>query len=112
EGDGIASLRLEQRAPEQYPTLRPHHVEIALLREDGGAIVVESVPGQIEGRSAEVPAATGLPAPAFVYPNHGDHAFAKIALDDASLEFIRGGLDRIDDALLRQLIWQTLWQMV
>ena len=36
----------------------------------------------------------------------------KVALDDASLEFVRERLEQIDDPLLRQLIWQALWNMV
>jgi aminopeptidase N len=54
----------------------------------------------------------GKPAPSLVFPNYRDHGFVKVALDPASLAWVRENLDRIDDPLLRQLIWQTLWNMV
>lgn len=112
DGDRIAALRLEQRAPEDYPTLRPHTLEVALVRRDGGRITVDSVPATIEAREAEVPDAVGRPAPALTFPNHNDHGFVKVALDAPSLDFVREHLEEIEDPLLRMLIWQTLWNMV
>ena len=112
DGNRIAGLALTQTAPAGYPTLRPHRMDIALVREEGGAIVIDEVQATIEGATAGVPAAIGLPLPDFVFPNHRDHDFAKVSLDERSLAFLRTHLDRIDDALLRQLIWQTLWNMV
>ncbi len=108
----IQSMHLRQSALEDYPTLRPHQVEIALVRDDGDSIVIDAVPAYIEDAEATVEGAAGRPAPALVYPNYNDHAFAKLALDEPSLEFIRERLDHLDDTLLRQLIWQTLWHMV
>jgi aminopeptidase N len=35
-----------------------------------------------------------------------------VALDAQSLAFVREKLERIDDVLLRQLLWQSLWNMV
>ena len=54
----------------------------------------------------------GLPAPSFVFPNHGDHDYAKVILDPASLAFARERLAELDDPLLRQLAWSALWDMV
>ena len=112
DGDRVSAMQLQQTAPPDHQTLRPHHVEIALAREEGGSITVEAVPAVVESDTAEVPAAIGLAAPQFVFPNYNDHDFVKIALDDASLDFVRERLERIDDPLLRQLIWQALWNMV
>ena len=36
----------------------------------------------------------------------------KVALDDRSLDYVRDHLERVEDPLLRQLIWQALWNMV
>jgi len=54
----------------------------------------------------------GMPEPELVFPNYGDHAYAKIDLDDKSLDYVRSGLDRVDDDLLRNLLWASLWEMV
>ena len=112
DGDRVAALTLTQTAPAGYPTLRPHVMDIALVREEGGAITIRELSARIEGATTTIAEAQGAPLPALVFPNHHDHDFAKVALDARSLEFVRDRLDRIDDPLLRQLIWQALWNMV
>ena len=112
DGDRVSALTLTQTAPAGYPTLRPHVMDVALVRDEGGTITISSLPARIDGATAEVEAARGATLPDFVFPNHHDHDFAKIALDARSLDFVRANLDRIEDPLLRQLIWQTLWNMV
>ncbi|MDA0301592.1 MAG: aminopeptidase N [Chloroflexi bacterium] len=112
DGDRIAALTLTQSAPAGYPTLRPHVMDIALVRDEGGSIVVREVPARIDGATAAIEEAQGQPLPDLVFPNHHDHDFAKVALDERSLAFLRENLDRIEDPLLRQLIWQALWNMV
>ena len=112
DGERLTRLALAQSAPADYPTLRPHHLEVGLLTEDGGGASVEAVPAVLEGERAEVEAARGRPRPALVYPNFNDHAYAKIALDDESVAWVRERIERVDDDLLRQQLWSTLWSMV
>ena len=108
----LSALRVTQTAPEQYPTLRPHRLEIALVRDEGDQAVVDTVDVQLLGDGTAVDGAAGRPAPALVFPNHHDHGFVKVALDEASLAYLREHLGRIQDPLLRQLLWQALWNMV
>ncbi len=54
----------------------------------------------------------GLPAPDFVFPNHGDHGYGRFVLDPASLAAVPRLLPRLADPLLRQLVWGALWEMV
>jgi len=112
EGDLLTSLSLHQRAPDDYPTLRPHTVEIALVSESNGKLAVDAVKAIIDDASEPLREAAGLPAPALVFPNYKDLTFAKVALDPASVNFLRSGLSRIDDALLRHQLWQSLWEML
>jgi aminopeptidase N len=112
DGERVSSVALRQAAPEAHPALRPHRTAVGLVREVGGRLEVDALDASIEGESAAVDAAVGRAAPAFVYPNYGDHAYAKVALDPVSLDFVRERLEEIDDALLRQQIWQSLWHMV
>ncbi len=112
DGQRLSGMRLAQSAPPDHPTLRPHHMELALVREQEGRLVIDSLPVDLDGPEMEVPAAVGQPAPAMVVPNHNDHAFVKVALDDATLSHLRGSLERVEDPLLRQLIWESLWNMV
>ena len=112
EGGALTAFALDQTAPDDYPTLRPHQLDIALVTESNGSLDVAGVPVSVEGERTEVPAAAGLPEPVLVVPNLGDHAFVKVALDDRSLDYVREHLERVEDPLLRQLIWQALWNMV
>lgn len=50
--------------------------------------------------------------PDFVFINYNDHAYAKIFLEEASLQFVLKNLEKFENALLRQLLWNTLWHMV
>jgi aminopeptidase N len=108
----LRSLAIEQTAPADHPTLRPHAVEIALVGNGSGALSIDSQPAWIEGALTELPELSGHAAPALVFPNNGDHAYAKVALDPQSLEFVRRNLNRVEDALLRELLWMSLWEMV
>jgi aminopeptidase N len=109
----IDRLELAQDAPESHPTLRPHALEIALVRaaQDGGTSV-DVIAAHIDGAETWVEAAKGFAAPSLVFPNHGDHAYAKVVLDDASREALPELLPHLEDPLLRQLLWGSVWQMV
>ena len=113
ESDGrVSGLAISQTAPPEHPTLRPHALEVALAMPRNGHLVVDSLPAWVDGARTEVADARGATAPALVFPNHGDHAYAKIALDPVSVEFVRAELHRVEDDLLRALLWTSLWEMV
>ena len=112
QGDRLASLGLRQTAPADHPTLRPHATEVGLGYERDGRLTVESLPASIDAATALVEHAGERAAPLFVFPNYNDHAYAKIALDPVSLRYVRESLERIDDDLLSQLVWMSLWEMV
>lgn len=112
DGDRVSRMVLVQTAPEEYPTLRPHRLDLALVRDVDGRLEVETFPVRVEGRETEVPEAIGRPKPDLVFPNWGDHAYAKIALDPLSAAWVRQNIERVEDTLLRQLLWSSLWNMV
>jgi aminopeptidase N len=109
----VERLQLTQEAPEDHPTLRPHALELALVRAPGdGPAEIEVVPVRLEGAEAWIEEAAGRLAPDLVFPNHGDHGYARVLLDPASLAAAPRLLGQIGDPLLRQLLWGTLWEMV
>jgi aminopeptidase N len=112
DGGRLTSMAIEQSAPAEHATLRPHALEVALAHEQDGHLVIESLPALVDGLRTDLPDARGLALPDLVFPNHGDHAYAKVALDDTSLEYVRDRLDRVEDPLLRALLWMSLWEMV
>ncbi len=111
DGERITSMVLRQAFPAAYPTLRPHTLELGLVRELDGELTITSLPASLATEEAEVDAARGLPKPSLVFPNHNDHAYAKVALDAESLAFTRENIDRITDPMLRQMLWSALWNM-
>jgi aminopeptidase N len=108
----LAEVAIEQTAPADQPTLRPHAFELGLISDTDGTLTVESHAAWIDGALTPLPELRGRAVPALVFPNHGDHAYAKVALDEKSLDFVRRNLNRVDDALLRELLWMSLWEMV
>lgn len=112
DGERVTKLSVAQTAPGEYPTLRPHYLEVGVLSERNGALEAAVLPVRLSGSEAEVEGAIGLPRPSLVFPNANDLGFAKVALDAGSLAFVRASIDRIDDPLLRQLLWSSLWNMV
>jgi len=112
DGDRITSFSLTQTAPRAFPTIRPHRVDIGLIRDVGGRLDVNVVPVEISTAEANVKAIEGMPRPSLVFPNYNDLAYAKIALDDESVAFVRNNMERVSDTLLRQLLWSALWDMV
>lgn len=111
EGGAFASFALAQTAVEAYPTLRPHRIAIGLYERDAaGALVrVQRIETDIDGALTEVPALVGVPQPALLLLNDDDLTYAKIRLDERSLETAVESLGSITDSLARALVWGTLW---
>ncbi|MCX4975341.1 aminopeptidase N [Streptomyces sp. NBC_00620] len=92
---------------------RPHRVEVGLYdREpaDGRTLVAR------ERISLDLPmddTAQSFPGrrPALVVPNEADLTYAKIRLDETSLETVLRGLSAIPDGLTRAVLWNTLRDM-
>jgi len=110
--DKITSMELVQHGPVGDPVVRPHVVEVALVRSSASGLAIESHPVRISGGSTSITGAIGGATPSLVFPNHGDLTYAKVALDPASLAFVQDRLDDVDDNLLRQQLWTSLWDMV
>jgi aminopeptidase N len=112
DGDRLTALAIRQTAPADHPTLRPHALEVALAKDGTGSLKIDSIDAWIDGPDTALPEARGREVPDLVFPNYGDHAYAKVSLDPASVDFVRRNLDRVDDELLRELLWMSLWEMV
>ncbi|MFD9330050.1 aminopeptidase N [Streptomyces sp. NPDC060065] len=92
---------------------RPHRVEVGLYDRDAadGRTLVPR-----ERISLDLPmgdTAQSFPGrrPALVVPNEADLTYAKIRLDETSLETVLRGLSAIPDGLTRAVIWNTLRDM-
>ena len=117
---GIDALTPELGGDAHHTTLtvrrdgsRPHRVAVGVydrdlldskrlvLRERLEIDIPHTTPVQLPG-----------PRPALVVLNDGDLSYAKVRLDETSLETVRRTLSGVPDDLTRALLWNTLRDMV
>jgi aminopeptidase N len=113
-GGKISSFSLQQSAPgAALPTLREQRVQVATFKVTGDKLVLgQNVPVTYSGAATKVPALVGSACPDLVYPNYQDWGFAKVQLDKRSFTTAQASLARVDDPLLRSMLWQSLWDGV
>ena len=101
-----------QTAHPDYPTLRRHRLGIGLYDEvDGRLVRRTSLETDVEGELSEVKELVGQKQPDLLLLNEGDLAYAKIRLDERSLETLASSIETIDDSLARALCWGAAWDM-
>jgi aminopeptidase N len=109
----IQSLELIQSAPEEYPLLREHQLEVALYKKRAGRLQLSrSLPVLLGSATTSVTEAIGQDCPDLVYPNYRDLAYIKVSLDPRSLNVVRHHINSISSPLQRAMLWQDMWAMV
>ncbi|MEH6436055.1 aminopeptidase N [Massilia sp. DD77] len=113
-GGKIAGFTLAQSAPsKELPTLREQRVQVAAFKLDGGKLsLLKNEAVTYKGARTAVPALNGTACPDLVYPNYQDWGFVKVQLDKRSFETARASLAKVEDPLLRSMLWQSLWDGV
>ena len=112
DADGvITAAAMTQSVAGTDPTLRPHRVGIGRYDlVDGRLIRVGFDEVDIDGARTELPSLVGLPRPALLLPNDEDLTYAKIALDEVSLQTAIEHIDAFEDSLARSLVIGSLWE--
>ncbi|NYF17111.1 aminopeptidase N [Microbacterium sp. AK009] len=106
----IRRFAIIQTAPADYPTIRPHRLGVGFYTLRGDALVrTHAVELDVDGDRTEVPELAGLVRPDLVLLNDGDLAYAKIRLDERSLQTAIDHLAGIADPLARSLVWGAAW---
>ncbi|MBO2445752.1 aminopeptidase N [Actinomadura barringtoniae] len=129
DGDGnFTSFEVSQEAKPDYPTLRSHRVAIGLYDRTGeGEEAVagghggssshtklvrrERVELDVVGARTQVAELVGKKRPDLVLVNDDDLTYAKIRLDENSLQTLVTGIGDIKDGLPRALCWSAAWDM-
>jgi aminopeptidase N len=113
-GGKVTSFTLRQSAPVQaLPTLREQRVQVALFQLGAqGLALGKNVAVTYKGAATAVPQLKGAACPDLVYPNYQDWGFAQVQLDKKSFATARASLGKVDDPLLRSMLWQSLWDGV
>ena len=109
--DGLRSFTVLQTAPDEHPYLRRHQLDVALYGlDDNGALLPGDVFSlEVEGAKTTVELPGGRLCPALVNPNHNDWAYARIALDDQSVEVLGEQLSNIPEPLTRSIFLAALF---
>ena len=101
---------IDQTAAADHPTIRPHRIAIGLYSlSDGQLTRTHRIEVDIDGARTELPELNGLAQPDLLLLNDDDLTYAKIRLDERSLETVAAHLGSMPDSLARALVWGTLW---
>ncbi|EEI79509.1 aminopeptidase [Corynebacterium striatum] len=95
-------------------TLRTHRVCVGLYSLQGDKVVrTDRIEMDIDGASTEIAELVGKKRAdiGFILPNDDDLTYALLDLDEGSLEFLIGNIDKFEDPLARTLCWSAAWEM-
>ncbi|WP_404447809.1 aminopeptidase N [Microbacterium marinum] len=111
DGDGVITrFAIVQTAPADYPTIRPHRLGVGFYSlQDGALVRTHYSELDVDGDLTEVAELKGLSQPDLVLLNDNDLAYAKIRLDERSLQTAIAHLGKISDPLARSLVWGAAW---
>ena len=95
------------------PVLRSHVLNVGLYDLDaaGRLKLRRSVQVEVGGARTAIPQLEGERRPALLLVNDGDLTYAKVRLDDRSLDTVVEHLKDAPDPLTRALLWSTVWDM-
>jgi aminopeptidase N len=114
DGSSYSSFEIHQSAASpDHPTLRSHRVAIGLYDLDGDRLVRrERVELDVVGAVTEIPELVGAAVADVVLVNDDDLTYAKIRLDERSLETVRTSIGGFEDSLPRAQCWAAAWDMM
>ena len=106
------SFAVLQTASASHPVLRPHRIAIGLYDQtEAGLARRQRLEVDIAGERTEMPGLAGTAPPDLVLVNDDDLSYAKIRLDDRSLQTLISGIGEFTDPLPAALCWSATWDM-
>ncbi|MFI7483046.1 aminopeptidase N [Kocuria sp. M1R5S2] len=111
----ITAFGIRQSAPEEHPTLRPHRLAVGFYDHDeatGTLVRTHRAELDVDGASTAVTQLVGRERPDLVLLNDDDLAYAKIRLDECSLDTALEHLKDFEDPLPRTLVQASVWDGV
>ncbi|MBO0802601.1 MAG: aminopeptidase N [Nocardiopsaceae bacterium] len=108
----FTSFEVVQEATAAHPVLRSHRIGIGLYSMSEGKLVRTSfVETDIAGERTSVPDLVGSSRPDLVLVNDDDLSYAKIRLDDHSLETLVSSIGSFTSSLPAAVCWAAAWDM-
>ena len=114
DSDGrFTEFAVEQEAAETQPLLRSHRIAIGLYdRTEAGLSRRLRVETDVAGPRTVIPELAGQPRPDLVLVNDDDLTYAKIRLDEHSLQTLRdASIGLFTESLPAALCWTAAWDM-
>ncbi len=113
----ITNATIQQEPPSSPPglppVLRPHRLVLGTYEKQGTKLIrTNRFEIDVEGKETKVSELVGLKRPALILVNDDDLTYAKIRLDDVSLDTATKEIASIESSLSRALIWGAVWDMV
>lgn len=84
-----------------------------VLLQGDKVVRTDRIEMDIDGASTEIAELVGKKRADidFILPNDDDLTYALLDLDEGSLEFLIGNIDKFEDPLARTLCWSAAWEM-
>ena len=113
QSDAIGSLTIQQEAPREHPTIRPHRLAVGLYDRQSNALQLRRrVELDVADERTPVNDLVGERLADLLLVNDQDLTYAKIRLDGRSLSTAREHLAELSDPLARAITWAALWDML
>jgi aminopeptidase N len=114
DSDGrFTEFAVEQEAAKSHPLLRSHRIAIGLYdMTEAGLSRRLRIETDVAGPRTVIPELAGQPRPDLVLVNDDDLTYAKIRLDDHSLQtLIHNSIGLFSESLPAALCWAAAWDM-
>src|SRR5437867_2895328 len=113
QSDTTGSLTIQQEAPPEHPTIRPHRLAVGLYDRQSETLQLRRrVELDVATESTPVTDLVGERLADLLLVNDEDLTYAKIRLDERSLKTATEHLAELADPLARAIIWAALWDML
>jgi aminopeptidase N len=113
EAGEFTSFAVLQEAPVEYPTLRPHHIAVALYNLAEGVLSrTHRSEVKLEGARTEITQLAGVAQPDLILLNDDDLDYAIIRFDPRSVATLEESIGLLTDSLARAVCWSAAIDMV
>ncbi|CAN5870278.1 aminopeptidase N [soil metagenome] len=110
ETDLMSTVTIHQDVSKAYATQRPHRLRIGSYVEGPeGLVRTDLVELDIDGSSTVVESLAGKPRPDLLLVNDDDLSYAKVRLDDRSVQTLERSLGSLEGGVARAVCWGSLW---
>ncbi|MCW2802317.1 MAG: pepN [Propionibacteriaceae bacterium] len=106
------TFSIVQTAAPEWPTLRSHRIAIGLYNLRGGSLErTERIETDVSGASTMITELVGRRRPDLILINDDDLTYAKVRLDQRSLQTVIQNIHAIASPLARAVCWGAAWDM-